>query len=62
MLEAGQAVYNVYLFILGSDKWTKPERKLFKDALSIYSKDFLFVQKMVRKPLFSASFNLLFSC
>ncbi|XP_019371944.1 PREDICTED: transcriptional-regulating factor 1 isoform X6 [Gavialis gangeticus] len=32
----------------GSDKWTKPERKLFKDALSIYSKDFLFVQKMVK--------------
>lgn len=32
----------------GSDKWTHQERRLFKEALSTYSKDFIFVQKMVR--------------
>ncbi|OXB72445.1 UNVERIFIED_CONTAM: hypothetical protein H355_009238 [Colinus virginianus] len=30
----------------GSDKWTHQERRLFKEALSTYSKDFIFVQKM----------------
>ncbi|XP_014742891.1 PREDICTED: transcriptional-regulating factor 1 isoform X4 [Sturnus vulgaris] len=32
----------------GSDKWTHQERRLFKEALSTYSKDFIFVQKMVK--------------
>ncbi|NXX48880.1 TREF1 factor, partial [Tricholaema leucomelas] len=32
----------------GSDKWTHQERRLFKEALSTYSKDFGFVQKMVK--------------
>ncbi|XP_054254018.1 transcriptional-regulating factor 1 [Indicator indicator] len=32
----------------GSDKWTHQERRLFKEALSTYSKDFVFVQKMVK--------------
>ncbi|XP_041269570.1 transcriptional-regulating factor 1 isoform X4 [Onychostruthus taczanowskii] len=32
----------------GSDKWTHQERRLFKEAMSIYSKDFIFVQKMVK--------------
>ncbi|XP_049620864.1 transcriptional-regulating factor 1 isoform X3 [Suncus etruscus] len=32
----------------GSDKWTSLERKLFNKALAIYSKDFIFVQKMVK--------------
>ncbi|KAJ6666961.1 hypothetical protein lerEdw1_018963 [Lerista edwardsae] len=32
----------------GSDKWTPLERKLFNKALSIYSKDFILVQKMVK--------------
>ncbi|OXB61979.1 hypothetical protein ASZ78_002624 [Callipepla squamata] len=36
----------------GSDKWTHQERRLFKEALSTYSKDFIFVQKMVRWFLF----------
>lgn len=34
-------------FVIGSDKWTSLERKLFNKALAIYSKDFIFVQKMV---------------
>lgn len=33
---------------LGSDKWTSLERKLFNKALATYSKDFIFVQKMVK--------------
>ncbi|XP_051008808.1 transcriptional-regulating factor 1 isoform X4 [Acomys russatus] len=32
----------------GSDKWTSLERKLFNKALATYSKDFIFVQKMVK--------------
>ncbi|XP_017600295.1 PREDICTED: transcriptional-regulating factor 1 isoform X4 [Corvus brachyrhynchos] len=32
----------------GSDKWTHQERRLFKEALSTYSKDFIFVQRMVK--------------
>ncbi|XP_061481312.1 transcriptional-regulating factor 1 isoform X6 [Rhineura floridana] len=32
----------------GSDQWTPLERKLFSKALSIYSKDFILVQKMVK--------------
>ncbi|XP_071433853.1 transcriptional-regulating factor 1 isoform X4 [Pithys albifrons albifrons] len=32
----------------GSDKWTHQERRLFKEALSTYSKDFIYVQKMVK--------------
>ncbi|XP_028902919.1 transcriptional-regulating factor 1 isoform X2 [Ornithorhynchus anatinus] len=32
----------------GSDKWTSLERKLFSKALATYSKDFIFVQKMVK--------------
>ncbi|XP_028622478.1 transcriptional-regulating factor 1 isoform X4 [Grammomys surdaster] len=32
----------------GSDKWTSLERKLFNRALATYSKDFIFVQKMVK--------------
>lgn len=40
-------------FFKGSDKWTHQERRLFKEALSTYSKDFIFVQKMVRLFLFS---------
>ncbi|XP_035752920.1 transcriptional-regulating factor 1 isoform X4 [Egretta garzetta] len=32
----------------GSDKWTHQERRLFKEALSTYSKDFIVVQKMVK--------------
>ncbi|KAM6279263.1 transcriptional-regulating factor 1 isoform 3-T5 [Porphyrio hochstetteri] len=32
----------------GSDKWTHQERRLFKEAFSTYSKDFIFVQKMVK--------------
>ncbi|KAK1338409.1 hypothetical protein QTO34_001525 [Cnephaeus nilssonii] len=32
----------------GSDKWTSLERKLFNKALATYSKDFVFVQKMVK--------------
>ncbi|XP_017402778.1 transcriptional-regulating factor 1 isoform X6 [Cebus imitator] len=32
----------------GSDKWTSLERKLFNKALAAYSKDFIFVQKMVK--------------
>lgn len=32
---------------VGSDKWTSLERKLFNKALATYSKDFIFVQKMV---------------
>lgn len=34
-------------FVVGSDKWTSLERKLFNKALATYSKDFIFVQKMV---------------
>ncbi|EPQ19957.1 Transcriptional-regulating factor 1 [Myotis brandtii] len=32
----------------GSDKWTSLERKLFNKALATCSKDFIFVQKMVK--------------
>ncbi|XP_008821539.1 transcriptional-regulating factor 1 isoform X3 [Nannospalax galili] len=32
----------------GSDKWSSLERKLFNKALATYSKDFIFVQKMVK--------------
>ncbi|MBZ3870223.1 Transcriptional-regulating factor 1 [Sciurus carolinensis] len=32
----------------GTDKWTSLERKLFNKALATYSKDFIFVQKMVK--------------
>ncbi|XP_048699014.1 transcriptional-regulating factor 1 isoform X4 [Caretta caretta] len=32
----------------GSDMWTPLERRLFNKALSTYSKDFIFVQKMVK--------------
>lgn len=32
----------------GSDTWTPLERRLFNKALSTYSKDFIFVQKMVK--------------
>ncbi|KAM5262883.1 transcriptional-regulating factor 1 [Ctenodactylus gundi] len=32
----------------GSDKWTSLEKKLFNKALATYSKDFIFVQKMVK--------------
>nr|XP_045012050.1 transcriptional-regulating factor 1 isoform X2 [Jaculus jaculus] len=32
----------------GSDKWTSLERKMFNKALATYSKDFIFVQKMVK--------------
>ncbi|KAH0622734.1 hypothetical protein JD844_025300 [Phrynosoma platyrhinos] len=32
----------------GSDQWTPVEKKLFNKALSIYSKDFILVQKMVK--------------
>ncbi|XP_045150771.1 transcriptional-regulating factor 1 isoform X2 [Echinops telfairi] len=32
----------------GSDKWTSLERKLFNKALATYSKDFIFIQKMVK--------------
>ncbi|TFK03040.1 sulfotransferase 6B1-like [Platysternon megacephalum] len=32
----------------GSDIWTPLERRLFNKALSTYSKDFIFVQKMVK--------------
>ncbi|KAM9156313.1 transcriptional-regulating factor 1 isoform 3-T8 [Pangshura tecta] len=32
----------------GSDVWTPLERRLFNKALSTYSKDFIFVQKMVK--------------
>nr|AAN02288.1 transcriptional regulating protein 132 [Mus musculus] len=32
----------------GSDKWTSLERKLFNKALATYSKDLIFVQKMVK--------------
>lgn len=42
----------VLFFFKGSDKWTHQERRLFKEALSTYSKDFIFVQKMVRLFLF----------
>lgn len=37
-------------FVAGSDKWTSLERKLFNKALATYSKDFIFVQKMVSMP------------
>ncbi|EMP37458.1 Transcriptional-regulating factor 1 [Chelonia mydas] len=33
---------------VGSDMWTPLERRLFNKALSTYSKDFIFVQKMVK--------------
>lgn len=36
-----------FCFVPGSDKWTSLERKLFNKALATYSKDFIFVQKMV---------------
>ncbi|XP_050807725.1 transcriptional-regulating factor 1 isoform X4 [Gopherus flavomarginatus] len=32
----------------GSDMWTPLERRMFNKALSTYSKDFIFVQKMVK--------------
>ncbi|XP_030413479.1 transcriptional-regulating factor 1 isoform X4 [Gopherus evgoodei] len=32
----------------GSDTWTPLERRMFNKALSTYSKDFIFVQKMVK--------------
>nr|KAF6463442.1 transcriptional regulating factor 1 [Molossus molossus] len=32
----------------GSDRWSSLERKLFNKALATYSKDFIFVQKMVK--------------
>ncbi|KAM6186665.1 transcriptional-regulating factor 1 isoform 3-T3 [Rhynchocyon petersi] len=32
----------------GSDKWTSLEKKLFNKALATYSKDFIFIQKMVK--------------
>ncbi|XP_062827723.1 transcriptional-regulating factor 1 isoform X2 [Anolis carolinensis] len=32
----------------GSDQWTPAEKKLFNKALSMYSKDFILVQKMVK--------------
>lgn len=45
-------------FVVGSDKWTSLERKLFNKALATYSKDFVFVQKMVSMPFTVAPLKL----
>ncbi|XP_075352453.1 transcriptional-regulating factor 1 isoform X3 [Mycteria americana] len=46
----------------GSDKWTPQERRLFKEALSTYSKDFIFVQKMVKSKTVAQCVEYYYTC
>ncbi|KAM6081081.1 transcriptional-regulating factor 1 isoform 2-T3 [Chlamydotis macqueenii] len=46
----------------GSDKWTHQERRLFKEALSTYSKDFIFVQKMVKSKTVAQCVEYYYTC